>query len=101
MREQVSNKALQLRIDWLNQALARPAVPYSKRADGKTTPNVGSFYAEREAGGGWRIYETEAQGARPVFGTHKWRKIELFELLEAVLESIRLARVRPASKRRG
>jgi hypothetical protein len=85
MREQPSKRAIELRLQWLNEALGRPLEPWTGQA-----PNckaTDAFYIDKNIGG----YRIECQGHTP-FGSQRLNKRELCNMLEAILVAIKLAR---------
>lgn len=87
MSERVSNRAIELRVEWLNKALGRQLVPWVPRDDGKGFKATNAFYVDHQLGG----YRLESNG-QPTFGQYRMTKNELCNQLEAILTAIRLAR---------
>lgn len=85
MRQHISQKAIELRIQWLNEALGTALEPYEG-----TAPNckpTDAFYVDHSYGG----YRIEQQGHSP-FGAQRLTKAQLVDQLEAILAAINLAR---------
>lgn len=85
MRQQPSKKAIELRVQWLNEALGRPLEPYIGMAPNCTPTNA--FYVDHNIGG----YRIESDGSTP-FGQQRMTKTQLVDQLEAILVAIKLAR---------
>ena len=84
MSQQVSKRAIELRIEWLNKALGRPLKPnWGTRED----QDKAAFYLDHQLGG----YRLECAG-NPIFGHQRMSKSELCNQLEAILVAIKLAR---------
>lgn len=85
MRQQPSKRAIELRVQWLNEALGRPLAAI----EGKS-PNcrqTEAFYVDHCLGG----YRLETKG-NPIFGHQRMSKAQLCDQLEAILVAIKLAR---------
>lgn len=87
MRERVSQKAIDLRVEWLNKALGRPLKPDWGIPLAQVDYDKASFYVDHQLGG----YRLECAGS-PVFGHYRMTKFELCNQLEAILTAIKLAR---------
>lgn len=85
MSERVSKRAIELRVQWLNDALGRAREPWTGNAPNCKATNA--FYVDHCLGG----YRLETQGS-PVFGHQRMSRNELGNQLEAILAAIRLAR---------
>ncbi len=84
MRERVSQRAVDLRVEWLNKALGRPIKPaWGERMD----PDKAAFYVDHQLGG----YRLECAGS-PIFGHSRMSKGALVDQIEAILVTIKLAR---------
>lgn len=91
MRERVSNKAIELRLEWLNKALGKPTEPWTKTPTGNKS-NLGNFHIDHQLGG-YRIeMMCENGGVDPIFGHQRMSKNALCDMLEAILVAIKLAR---------
>lgn len=87
MKERVSKRAIELRVEWLNKALGRAQEPWIKREDGKGCKATDAFYVDHQLGG----YRLEVAGS-PIFGHSRMSRNELCDQLEAILVAIKLAR---------
>lgn len=89
MKQQVSRKAIELRVKWLNEALGRPVEPWTK-IEGGCKGNAGNFHLDHQLGG-YRIEEMlSTGGANATFGHQRMSKTELCNFLDAILETIRI-----------
>lgn len=91
MKQQISKRMLDLRIEWLNKALNRPLASYT-RTNGAYTANVGNFHLDKNIGG-WQICEMigDKGGVSCPFGHQRMTKAEIVTTIDAVLEGIKMA----------
>lgn len=88
MRQQPSKKAIELRVQWLNEALGTPVSSWTWDAENRrNVPNKGNFQVDHSYGG----YRIEQDGFTP-FGQQRLTKNQLVDQLEAILVAIKLAR---------
>lgn len=94
MSERITRRHLEFRIEWLSNALGRPAMKWTPSVNGKgSTCPVGAFYLEKGCNG-WQIEETiNEQGcsAQP-FGHQRMTARETLNVLDAALAGIEMAR---------
>lgn len=84
MRERVSKRAIELRVEWLNKALGRPLKPNWGQPQDQ---DKAAFYVDHQLGG----YRLEVAG-NPIFGHSRMSRNALCDQLEAILVAIKLAR---------
>lgn len=90
-KPQVSMRAIEFRLEWLNKALGRPTKSWSRTPDGKNKSNPGNFHLDHDHSGYRVEMMLEGGGADPVFGHARMSKAQLLDQLEAILVAIKLA----------
>jgi len=96
MTDRITEKMLQIKVDYLNELTGNPIESWTKRANGGYTANIGNYYVDGAYGGvALDQITNEGGGVTDVFSNGHMPKRELFYRISAYIDGIETGRKLP------
>lgn len=88
-RQRITEKMLQVQVDYLNKITGNNPAPWTRAADGKLRANIGNYHIYH-AYGGVALHQmtNEGGGVRTPLSSHIMPKRELFDQIRAFIDGI-------------